>query len=264
MDEQAAKAFNESDIIQIVFDSGIRATSSIFNLPIWEVKNIIFRKINHHQDVANTSGEGYTMKNLLPPDVASSSELLAPECMIVGRLKIQLATRIPESKTIWMMSDSLKALGACSSIIEVEEIEEEGYERCMAGNNRSSQSSPRSYTQEQVVQMTRQHQEEVGSSWYTPPPMYWPTPPTYGPPPPTYGPTAFRSHMRLQKAGINHLCRVRMSLMRMKYSCRELSQVEAFRMTCKLIFIAMIAMIAMRLMHMIYHRKSKHFVTISA
>nr|GEY44782.1 CTP synthase [Tanacetum cinerariifolium] len=33
---------------------------------------------------ANTSGEGYTMKNLLPPDVVSSSELLAPECMIVG------------------------------------------------------------------------------------------------------------------------------------------------------------------------------------
>nr|GFA49602.1 hypothetical protein [Tanacetum cinerariifolium] len=59
----------------------------------------------------------------------------------------------------------------------------------MVARSRSSQSSPRSYTQEQVVRMTRQHQEEVGSSWYTPPPMYWPTPPTYGPPPPTYGPT---------------------------------------------------------------------------
>nr|GFB81736.1 hypothetical protein [Tanacetum cinerariifolium] len=35
---------------------------------------------------------------------------------------------------VWMMSNSLKALAACSSIIEVEEIEEEGYARCMAWN----------------------------------------------------------------------------------------------------------------------------------
>nr|GEZ53300.1 hypothetical protein [Tanacetum cinerariifolium] len=44
----------------------------------------------------------------------------------IRRLKTQLAARIPESKTVWMMSDSLKALAACSSIIGVEEIEEEG------------------------------------------------------------------------------------------------------------------------------------------
>nr|GEY91725.1 hypothetical protein [Tanacetum cinerariifolium] len=135
----------------------------------------------------------------------------------------------------------------------------------MIARSRSSQSSPRSYTQEQVVQMTRQHQEEVGSSWYTPPPMYWPTPPTYGPPPPTYGPTPPAYGPTPPRVPSPNLSSHSPSVNEGSTSINNVpADVEAFWMTCKLILIAMIAMIAMRLMHMIYHRKSKHFVTISA
>nr|GFB84367.1 hypothetical protein [Tanacetum cinerariifolium] len=76
MDEQAAKAFNESDIIQFVFDSGILATSCIFNLPIWEVKNIIFRKINHHQDIVSVFQNSITFPH---------KRLQEEEVMMIGR-----------------------------------------------------------------------------------------------------------------------------------------------------------------------------------
>nr|GEY39823.1 hypothetical protein [Tanacetum cinerariifolium] len=105
IEEVAAKAFNESDIIQTVFDSGMRAASCVFNLPVWEVKNIVYRNINHHQDVASVLQNSITF----------------------------LHKRLQEEEVTMIGRDSLKALAAWSSIIQVQEIEEEeeeGYERC--------------------------------------------------------------------------------------------------------------------------------------
>ncbi|GJV79528.1 DNA-binding protein HEXBP [Tanacetum coccineum] len=81
MDYQVPKAIGQFEIIQTVHHRGIDVASRIFNLPISEVKKIVFREINYHTDIVKSHKNTL---DILNKRLREKDQYVRSDCLICG------------------------------------------------------------------------------------------------------------------------------------------------------------------------------------
>ncbi|GKD63451.1 hypothetical protein Tco_1305559, partial [Tanacetum coccineum] len=81
IDYQVSKAIGQFEIIQTIHHQGIDVASRIFNLPILEVKKIVFREINYHTDIVKSHKNTL---DILTKRLREKDQYVRSDCLICG------------------------------------------------------------------------------------------------------------------------------------------------------------------------------------